>query len=170
MDLIRYLMFVQHVGDGILELVFMAAWCIWYNRNVVRHRSTCQSAQMVVQKTRMLIDEFQVANHSCWYRILSTLDLCAGPWKTQKYHFLSIGPREHLEWRDTTHSNVGAPKVHFLAKMPLVNLELIEGQTRSKSTQNNNFHSFSSNPNFSKIFNYFDQVWLEVDFGWAQKP
>lgn len=57
-------MFVQHVGDGILELVFMVAWCIWYNRNAVRHGSTRQSAQMVVQKARMLIDEFQVANHS----------------------------------------------------------------------------------------------------------
>ena len=51
-------MFVQHVGDGILELVFMVAWCIWYNRNVVRHGSTCQSAQMVVYKARMFIDEF----------------------------------------------------------------------------------------------------------------
>lgn len=58
-DFIWYLMFVQHVGDGIFELVFMVAWCIWYNKN----GSTRQLAQMVVQKNRMLIDEFQATNH-----------------------------------------------------------------------------------------------------------
>ena len=55
-------------------------------------------------------------------------------------------------------------------KMPLVNLGLIEGQTRSKSTQNNTFCSSSSNLSFKEIFSHFNQVWSEVDFGWAQKP
>ena len=32
------------------------------------------------------------------------------------------------------------------------------GQTRSKLSQNNIFHSFTSNPSFSEIFNNFDQV------------
>ena len=56
-----------------------------------------------------------------------------------------MGPREHLEWHGATRSNIGAPKVPFSAKMtkmPLVNLELTEGQTRSKSSQNNTFHGF----------------------------
>ena len=35
--------------------------------------------------------------------------------------------------------------------MPLVNLGLTEGQIRSKSIQNNTFHSFSSNSSFSEI-------------------
>ena len=54
--------------------------------------------------------------------------------------------------------------------MPLVNLGLTEGQTRSKSTQNNTFYSFSSSSSFLEIFSNFDQVWPEVDFGWVQKP
>ena len=45
-----------------------------------------------------------------------------------------------------------------------------QGQTRSKSTQNNTFHGFTSNLSFSKNFNNFDQVWPKVDLGWAQKP
>ena len=43
-DLIWYLMFVQHVGDVVLEMVFMISWCMWYNRNAIRHGSSCQSA------------------------------------------------------------------------------------------------------------------------------
>ena len=46
----------------------------------------------------------------------------------------------------------------FSAKMPLVNLELIEGQTRSKSSQNNIFHGFISNPSSSDIFSNYDQL------------
>ena len=45
-------MFVQHVGNEILELVFMVAWCMWHNRNVVRHGSARQSTSEVVQKVR----------------------------------------------------------------------------------------------------------------------
>ena len=70
-----------------------------------------------------------------------------------------MGPQEHPEWRSTTRSDTGAPKMRFLTKMikmPLVNLGLTEGQTRSKSTQNNTFHNFSSNPSFSEIFSHFD--------------
>ena len=82
-------------------------------------------------------------------------------------------PQEHPEWHGATHSDTGAPKVPFLVKMtkmPLVNLGLTEGQTMLKSTQNNTFHSFSSNPSFLEIFSHFDQVWPEVNSEWAQKP
>ena len=83
-----------------------------------------------------------------------------------------MGPWEHLEWCGITRSDIGVPKVPFLAqmtKMLLVNLGLIEGQTRSKSSQNNTFQGFWSNLSFSEIFGYYDQVWPEVDPRWAQK-
>ena len=84
-----------------------------------------------------------------------------------------MGPQEHLEWRGATRQDTKAPKVHFstkMTKMPLVHLELTKSQKKSKSPQNSTFHSFTSNSSSSKIFNNFDQVWLEVDSRWAQKP
>ena len=48
--------------------------------------------------------------------------------------------------------------------MPLVNSELTECQTKSKSSQNNIFHSFTSNLSFSETFGKFDQIWPGVDF------
>ena len=86
----------------------------------------------------------------CWYHILSTLNLHARPRKIQKYHFLSIGPPEHPKWCGVACSNTRTPKVHFSTKIPLVNPSLTKGQTRSKSTQNNMFHGFISNPSSSK--------------------
>ena len=97
-----------------------------------------------------------------WYHILSTLNLRVKPQKIQKKYFLSMGPREHPERRGATCSSTGTPKVPFSAKMtkmPLVNLGLTEGQIGWKSSQSNTFHSFSSNPSFSKIFSHFDQIW-----------
>ena len=107
----------------------------------------------------------------CWYCILSALDLRARSRKIQKYYFLSMGLWEHTKWCGATHLDIRAPKVHFLAKMtkmPLVNLGLTEGQTMSKSSQNNNFHDFLSNPSFSEIFGYFDQVWLSLTRSWSR--
>ena len=109
---------------------------------------------------------------NCWYHILSTIDLHAGPRKIQKYYFPSMGPREHLEWHGATRSDTGAIKVPLLAKMtkmPIVNLGLAESQTRSKSPQNSTFHSFTSKLRFLEIFGNFDQVWLGVDSWWAPK-
>ena len=42
--------------------------------------------------------------------------------------------------------------------MLLVNLGLTEGQMKSKPSQNNTFHSLTSNQNFLEIFGNFDQV------------
>ena len=84
-----------------------------------------------------------------------------------------MGLWEHLEWCGMTHSNIGAFTVPFSVKMtkvPLVNPKLTEGQTRSKSSQNNIFHGFISNLSSTKIFSNFDLVWLGVDFGEPQKP
>ena len=55
--------FFQHARDDTLEMIFMVAWCMWYNRNTVRHVSIRQWATMVVQKARAMLVEFQVANH-----------------------------------------------------------------------------------------------------------
>ena len=84
-----------------------------------------------------------------------------------------MGLRENPEWCGATHLGSRAAKVPFLVKMtkmPLVTLGLTEGQTRSKSTQNNTLHGFTINPSLSEIFNKFDQVWPEVNLEWAQKP
>ena len=85
-----------------------------------------------------------------------------------------MGPWKHLEWHGATRSSTETPKMPFIAKMtkmPLVsskfNQRSNEVQTRKKTTI---FHNFTSNPSFSEIFNNFDQVWLEVDPRWAQKP
>ena len=77
-------------------------------------------------------------------------------------------PWEHLEQRGATRLGNRALEVPFFAKItktPLVSPKF--DQTRSKLLQNSIFHSFTSNPSFSKIFNNFDQVWPEVDLGWA---
>lgn len=64
MDLVCYLVFVQHVGDDILELIFMIAWSMWFNRNSTQHGSSRQSATVIVQKAQIQMDKFQPANHS----------------------------------------------------------------------------------------------------------
>ena len=57
-------MFVQQVGNDILEMLTMIAWSTWHNRNVAKHGSPRQSATQVVQKAQVLLEEFQIANHS----------------------------------------------------------------------------------------------------------
>ena len=79
-----------------------------------------------------------------------------------------MGLREHLEWRGITRSNTRALKVLLSAKitkMPLVNPRLTESQTKSKSSQNNFFHGFISNPIFLETFGNFDQVDSELTLG-----
>ena len=39
----------------------MIAWCMWFNRNVVRHGHSRQSADEVVQLARFLLNEYQIA-------------------------------------------------------------------------------------------------------------
>ena len=57
-----HLKFVQQMGNDLLELVIATSWSMLLNRNVVQQGKTWQSAAMVLQKARMLLDEFQVAN------------------------------------------------------------------------------------------------------------
>ena len=95
------------------------------------------------------------------------------PKKLKKiYYFCFMGPRGHLEWCGATRLDAGAPEVSFSAKMtkmPLVNLGLTENQTRSKPSQNNTFHSFTSNPRFLATLTKFDRVWPGVDSRCAQE-
>ena len=49
------------------------------------------------------------------------------------------------------------------------NPELTKRQMRSKPSQNNIFHGFKSNLNYSETFVNFDQVWPKVDPRWAIK-
>ena len=62
MDLVCYLIFIEHVGNDILEMLLMIAWRMWFIRNVVRHGHSRQSAKEVVQLARFLLNEFQIAN------------------------------------------------------------------------------------------------------------
>ena len=48
-------------------------------------------------------------------------------------------------------------------------LGLSKSQTRSKSSQNNIFYGFTSNPSYSETFVNFNQVWLEVDSWWVSE-
>ena len=60
MDLACYLIFVEHVGNEILEMLLMIGWCMWFNRNVIRHGNSRQSVEEVVQLARFLLNEFQI--------------------------------------------------------------------------------------------------------------
>ena len=99
---------------------------------------------------------------TCWYRILSTLNVRAGPWKNQKYHFLSMGPWEHLEWCGATRSDTRAPKVPFPTKMTkilLINLGLTEvkqGQNPYKITPFIVFHQTRASRTFLATLTKFD--------------
>ena len=52
------------MGNDILEMLFVIAWSMWHNRNAVRYGRPKKFSTLVVQKTRVLMDEFQIANHS----------------------------------------------------------------------------------------------------------
>ena len=61
-DLLWHLQFFQRVGNELLELVITVAWSMWFNRNVVQQGKARQTAATVLQKARLLLEEFQLAN------------------------------------------------------------------------------------------------------------
>ena len=61
-DLLWHLQFFQRVGNELLELVITVAWSMWFNRNAVRQGKARQTATTVLQKARLLLEEFQLAN------------------------------------------------------------------------------------------------------------
>ena len=57
-DLLWHLQFIQRVGNDLLELVIIVAWSMWFNRNVVQQGKARQQAVTILQKARLLLDEF----------------------------------------------------------------------------------------------------------------
>ena len=50
------------MGDELLELVVMVAWCLWFNCNEVRQGKARQSWSAILSKAWNLLDEFQMTN------------------------------------------------------------------------------------------------------------
>ena len=50
------------MGDELLELVVMVAWCLWFNCNEVRQGKARQSGSAILTKAWNLLDEFQMTN------------------------------------------------------------------------------------------------------------
>ena len=42
----------------------MIAWCMWFNRNVIRHSHSRQSTEEVVQLAQFLLNEFLIVKHT----------------------------------------------------------------------------------------------------------
>ena len=61
-NLLWYLKFGQHMNDELLRLVIMMAWCMWFNRNVVRQCKTQQLVAEILQNAKYFLEEFQMAN------------------------------------------------------------------------------------------------------------
>ena len=61
-DLLWHLEFFQRAGNELPELVITVAWSMWFNRNAVRQGKAQQPAATVLQKARLLLEEFQLAN------------------------------------------------------------------------------------------------------------
>ena len=119
--------------------------CYFLSMGLEEHTKWCGATHLDIRAPKVRMQNVKEPTNRCWYCILFALDLRAKPRKIQKYYFLSMRLEEHTKWCGATHLNIRAPKVHFLAKMtkmPIVKLGLTEGQTRSKSSQNNNFHDF----------------------------
>ena len=57
-----HLEFRQRMGDDLLELVVMVAWCLWFNRNEVRLGKGRLPSLAILQKARYMLDKFQTAN------------------------------------------------------------------------------------------------------------
>lgn len=67
------------MGNDVLELIITIAWCIWYNRNQVRLGKPTQSAGMIINKAKEVIEEFQVANFTPSKPIVKEADLWINP-------------------------------------------------------------------------------------------
>ena len=61
-DFLWHLKFKQRMGDDLLELVIMVAWCLWFNCNEVRLDKARLLGVAILQKAQYMLDEFQNAN------------------------------------------------------------------------------------------------------------
>ena len=81
---------------------------VQYLKDGTYPKSADKNDQLTINR---LSTNYIICGERCWYRILSALDLRVEPRKIQKYYYLSMGPWEHLKWRNTTCSDTRAPKV-----------------------------------------------------------
>ena len=65
MDFLWHLVFMQHVGKDMLELIVTLTWCMWCNRNKSRLGSPRQSSEEMIYKAQTLLADFQVAHLRC---------------------------------------------------------------------------------------------------------
>ena len=56
-NLVWYIIFRQHMGQDVLELIITIAWCMLYNQNKARHGSPRQSSNEILHKARTVIDK-----------------------------------------------------------------------------------------------------------------
>ncbi|XP_075670069.1 uncharacterized protein LOC142639814 [Castanea sativa] len=61
-DFIWHLIFRVRVGQELLELVAMVAWCMWFNMNEVWLGKPRHQGLAILQRTHFLLDEFQMVN------------------------------------------------------------------------------------------------------------
>ena len=57
-----HLKFGLCLSNELLELVAMVAWSVWFSRNEARQGKARQQALAIVQKARLLLEEFHTAN------------------------------------------------------------------------------------------------------------
>ena len=55
-------MFKVGLGNEMLELMVMVAWCLWFNRNESQLGKGRRQGSAIVQKASFLLDEFQMTN------------------------------------------------------------------------------------------------------------
>ena len=63
----------------ILGLVITVAWCMWFNRNVVRQGKARQQNVTILQRTMYLMEEFQMANFKLAQLVISDIVLWTPP-------------------------------------------------------------------------------------------
>ena len=49
------------MGNDLVELIIIVAWCMQYNRNKTRLGSTRQTYHKIIHKARSILDDFQLA-------------------------------------------------------------------------------------------------------------
>ena len=62
MDFLWDLLFTQHVGTEIIELIVTTAWCIWFDRNKTRLGAAHQSPHDILVRARAILREYQLAH------------------------------------------------------------------------------------------------------------
>ena len=85
------------------------------------------------------------------------------PRKFQKYHFLSMGPWEHLERRGATRLGIGVPGVLFFAKitkMPLVSPRVNQRSNVVRTLTKQRFSQFYIKP---ELLGDFWQLWPSLN-------